>query len=169
MPSAAAISSMAMMRARLAFIGPRRRAPWVAIDTWSSWLAEVGAESTEAGCDICLFSLISAAAVHCGIMKPELRPGLRMRKGGSSEIVESISAAMRRSDSEPISATAMAMMSAAKATGSAWKLPPDSTAPSSAKTSGLSDTALASITSVRAALARRSRQAPITCGWQRKE
>ena len=92
-----------------------------------------------------------------------------MRKGGSSEIDVSISAAMRRSDSEPISATAMAIMSAAKATGSAWKFPPDSTAPSSANTSGLSDTALASMVSVRAALASRSRHAPITCGWQRKE
>ena len=38
---------MAMMRARLAFMGPRRRAPWVAIDTWSSWFAEVGAEPGE--------------------------------------------------------------------------------------------------------------------------
>ena len=34
---------------------------------------------------------------------------------------------------EPISAMAIAIMSAAKATGSAWKLPPESTAPSSAK------------------------------------
>ena len=36
MPSADAINSMAMMRARLAFIGSRRLAPCVAIDTWSS-------------------------------------------------------------------------------------------------------------------------------------
>ena len=34
--------------------------------------------------------------------------------------------AMRRSASEPISQIASAIMSAAKATGSAWKLPPDS-------------------------------------------
>ena len=36
-------------------------------------------------------------------------------------------------------------MSAAKATGSAWKLPPDSASPVSAKISGLSETPLASI------------------------
>ena len=36
---------------------------------------------------------------------------------------------MRRSDSAPISAIASARSSAANATGSAWKLPPDSTSP----------------------------------------
>ena len=66
MPCAAASHSMPRMCATLAIIGCSRRAAKVAIETWSSWLAEVGAESTEAGCDICLFSLISAAAVHCG-------------------------------------------------------------------------------------------------------
>ena len=111
----------------------------------------------------------AAAAVTCAIMKPELRPGLRMRKGGSSEIDESISAAMRRSESEPTSHTANARWSAAKATGSAWKLPPERTSPSAGKISGLSVTALASRTRTVAVCRMTSRHAPITCGWQRSE
>jgi hypothetical protein len=38
-------------------------------------LAEVGVESTEAGCDICLFSDINAADVTSAIIKPEFKPG----------------------------------------------------------------------------------------------
>jgi hypothetical protein len=60
-------------------------------------------------------------------------------------------------------------MSAAKATGSAWKLPPDSASPVSVKISGLSLTPLASASSVLAAWRSRSSQAPITCGWQRRQ
>ena len=61
--------------------------------------------------------------------------------------------AMRRSASEPISQSASAIMSAAKATGSAWKLPPDSASSVSAKISGLSVTPLASIAERRGGLA----------------
>ena len=60
------------------------------------------------------------------IMKPELRPGFGVRKAGRPDRVGSISRRSRRSESEPISQIASAMMSAAKATGSAWKLPPES-------------------------------------------
>ena len=75
---------------------------------------------------------------------------------------------MRRSEIEPTSHSAMAIMSAAKATGWAWKLPPEMAMSSSGKRIGLSVTAPASIVSVRAALSSRSSAAPITCGWQRK-
>jgi hypothetical protein len=51
----------------------------------------------------------------------------------------------------PISAMATASASAASATGSAWKLPPDTRWPSAAKTRGLSVTALASRISTSAA------------------
>ena len=68
----------------------------------------------------------SAAAVTCAIMKPELSPGFGVRNAGRPESAGSTSMAMRRSASEPISQIASAIMSAAKATGSAWKLPPDS-------------------------------------------
>ena len=74
----------------------------------------------------------------------------------------------RRSEMAPISATASAMMSATKATGSAWKLPPEITSPL-LNTSGLSDAAFASMARTRAAWCRLSRHAPITCGTQRIE
>ena len=64
-------------------------------------------------------SATSAAAVTCGIMKPELRPGFGVRKAGRPESAGSTSMAMRRSASEPISQMASAIISAAKATGSA--------------------------------------------------
>ena len=107
-------------------------------------------ESMLAGAARCLFSETSAAAVTCGIMKPELRPGLGVRNAGRRDSAGSTSMAMRRSASEPISQIASAIMSAAKATGSAWKLPPDSATPSSAKISGLSETPLASSASTPA-------------------
>ena len=169
MPCAAASNSMATMPAVLSAMSPRRRAAKVAIDTWSSWLAEVGSESTLAGCASDLFSEASAAAVTCAIMKPEFTPEAAVRKGGRPLMEASISSAMRRSESAPISAMASARWSAANATGSAWKLPPESDSPVSGNTSGLSVTPLASVSNVCAALRITSRQAPITCGWQRSE
>ena len=71
-----------MMAKRFSVMASRRRAPWHAMETWSSWLAEVGVESTEAGCDICLFSDISAADVTSAIISPEFSPGFRVRNGG---------------------------------------------------------------------------------------
>ena len=43
-------------------------------------------ESTEAGCASTLFSLNSAAAVTCGIMKPELSPAPGARNAGSPSL-----------------------------------------------------------------------------------
>ena len=71
---AAAFSAMAISR----------RAACADIDTWSSWLALVGIESTLAGKARCLFSETRAAAVTCGIMKPEFRPGLGRQEGGQA-------------------------------------------------------------------------------------
>ena len=147
----------------------RRLPAFGAIDTWSSWLAEVGRLSTLCGWARALLSLARAAAVTWAIMKPEFTPPLATRKGGSCDMCLSIISEIRRSDSEPISAIARAILSAAMATGSAWKLPPEITSPSAANTSGLSDTALASTASTSAAWRSWVRQAPITCGWQRSE
>jgi hypothetical protein len=65
-----------------------------------------------------LFSATSAAAVTCANMNPELRPGCGVKNAGSPDNAGSISMAMRRSASDPISQTANASMSAANATGS---------------------------------------------------
>ena len=104
-------------------------------------------ESTLAGWARCLFSapapLPSPAPHQTGI-----EAGLRREKRRQSRHAGSISMAMRRSASEPISQTAIARMSAANATGSAWKLPPDNASPLSAKISGLSETPFASVASV---------------------
>ena len=70
MPSAAAISSTAITPAALRAICAALRAAIGAIETWSSWPAEVGIESTLAGKARLLFSLTSAAAVTCGIIRP---------------------------------------------------------------------------------------------------
>lgn len=146
-----------------------RRAPWQAVDTWSSWLAEVGIESTEAGCDICLFPAVRAADVTSAIMKPGFSPGFGVRKTGRPQLIAgSTSMATRRWAMAPVSQTAIAISSAAKATGPAWKFPPETTRPSP-RTSGLSVAALASVRSVPAAIRRRSRPAPATCGGQRMQ
>ncbi len=75
---------------------------------------------------------------------------------------------MRRSEMLATSHSAIASVSAAKATGSAWKLPPDSESSVSGNNKGLSVTAFASIRSDSVTFLNKSRQAPITCGWQRK-
>ena len=86
-------------------------------------------------------------------MKPELSPGLGVRNAGRPDSAGSTSMAMRRSASEPISQIASASMSAANATGSAWKLPPDNASRVSAKISGLSETPFASVCKRRGRLA----------------
>ena len=125
MPCAAESSSIATMPALFAAMSESRRAAKVAMLTWSSWFAEVGRLSTLAGWASDLFSLASAAAVTCAIMKPELTPPCSTRNGGRPESVGSMRSAMRRSESAPISAIASASASAASAMGSAWKLPPE--------------------------------------------
>ena len=74
------------------------------IDTKSSLLPEVVIESTEAGCDHTLFSLTSAAAVTCGIMKPEFNPAPGARKGGSPSFSEGLTSRSRRRSEMPASA-----------------------------------------------------------------
>ena len=55
----------------------------IAIGTTSSLFPSVGMVSTLAGCESTLHSLASDAADTCAIMKPELTPASRVRKGGS--------------------------------------------------------------------------------------
>ena len=119
MPCAAAKSSMPTTPAAFSTMAPKRRAACVAMLTWSSWLAEVGMESTLHGEAMALFSATSAAAVTCAIMKPEFNPLFSTKNAGKPLIFGSTSTAVRRSDRLPISAIAMASVSAANATGSA--------------------------------------------------
>ena len=91
----------ARWRARAATFSTTRaalRAAIVPIDTWSSLLAEVGIESTLAGWESTLFSETSAAAVTCGIMKPEFSPRSRREERGEARRGRgSRSRSMRRS------------------------------------------------------------------------
>ena len=146
---------MPTMRAVFCSIGCRRRAAKVAMETWSSWLAEVGRLSTLAGCASDLFSEASAAAVTCAIMKPRVQARARREERRQARDRRCRSAARcaarrwRRSRRRRAPASRQA-----SATGSPWKLPPESrsaVAFAPAKTSGLSVTALASRTSTCAA------------------
>ena len=76
-------------------------------------------ESTDAGCDSTLFSLTSAAAVTCGIMKPEFSPAPGARNAGSPSFSAGFTSRSRRRSEIPASAlSAIAMKSSAKASGS---------------------------------------------------
>ena len=172
MPCAAASSSMPRMCAVLAIIGCRRRAAKVAIDTWSSWLAQVGRLSTLAGWASDLFSLASAAAVTWAIMKPQLRPGL-----GGEEGRQARHAGVDQHRDAPLGDRAdLGDRERHRVGGERHRLGVEVAAGddlrrrrSPANTSGLSVTALASRTSTSAAWRSWSRQAPTTCGWQRRE
>ena len=130
----------------------------------------MGVESVEQGFARCLFSLIKAALVTSAIISPLFSPGSGVRNAGRPKFIAgSTISAMRRWLIAPISASASAIWSAAKATGSAWKFPPETICPASVSTSGLSVAAFASTSSVRAACHSTSRQAPVTCGWQRMQ
>ena len=106
--------------------------------TWSSWLPDVGIESTTAGEANTLFSDTSAAAVYCAIIMPELSPPCSVRNGGSPESCGFTMRSVRRSEMLASSERAIPRKSMAMATGSPWKLPPLSTSPSSGNSSGLS-------------------------------
>ena len=115
------------------------------IDTWSSCLPDVGIVSTLAGWASTLFSLTREAAVYCASMKPELVPAAGARNGGRPrENAGSSIRSTRRSLIEASSASPIASMSAANASGSPWKFPVVITSPSGTIT-GLSTTAPSSM------------------------
>ena len=106
------------------------RAAVAPIETWSSWFAEVGIESTDAGWASTLFSDARAAAVYWSSIIPELRPAAGARNGGRPPLRRaSRSSAIRRSLIAPSSARASFAKSSARAIGSPWKLPPEMTSP----------------------------------------
>ena len=104
----AVISSIASTRSRFSTIAASLRAAIGDIETWSSLAAEVGIESTEAGCARTLHSETRPAAVTCAIMRPEWSPPSRTRNAGRSESAGLTSFSMRRSEIEARSAAAIA-------------------------------------------------------------
>ena len=91
----------------------------IPIETKSSLFPEVVIESTDAGCASTLFSLTSAAAVTCGIMKPEFIPAPGARNGGSPSLSAGFTMRSNRLSLIPARALrAIARKSSAKARGS---------------------------------------------------
>src|SRR5262249_15106893 len=105
--------------------------------TWSSRPAEEGMESTEAGWLSPRDSATRAAEVTWAIMKPELSPEFRARKGGSPLRAGFTSCSTRRSLIADSWVQAMASTSRASETGCPWKLPPETISSSAGNPSGL--------------------------------
>ena len=150
-------------------IASSRRAPCAAMDTWSSWLAEVGIESDAGRVGALLVFRDERRRRDLRDHEPRVQPRLRREEGrqaGQRRVHQHGDAPLgERTDL----AHGQAIMSAANATGSAWKLPPESASSVSGKISGLSETPFASVASSDAAWRSTSSTAPITWGWQRRQ
>src|SRR5688572_29730972 len=81
---AAVSSSMDRMRSKFFTTLKHLVAAFAPMLTWSSCPLEEGMESTEAGVQSCLFCETMLAAVYCGIMNPEFKPGLAAKNAGNS-------------------------------------------------------------------------------------
>ena len=81
-PRAAVSSSMASTRVRPSTERRSLRAAAQPIETWSSCIAELGIESTDAGIASRLRSETSAACVYWAIISPESTPGSCGEEGG---------------------------------------------------------------------------------------
>jgi hypothetical protein len=104
-----------------------------------------------AGLARCLFSLINAAVVTSAIISPEFSPGVGVRNGGKSkDSAGSTISAMRRWAIAPISADGKRDLVGGKGDRLGVEVAAGNDPSSSDSTSGLSVTALASISSVLA-------------------
>ena len=96
------------------------------IDTWSSWLSEVGIVSTLTGCASARSSATRAAAVYWATMYPLDVPASAVRNAGRRPFsVGDSSRKVRRSEIEPRSASVSRRVSKASARLWPWKLPAD--------------------------------------------
>jgi len=144
-----ASSSMPKICARFSGMGRSRRAACAAIDTWYSWLAEVGMESIAGGRGALLVLGHQRGGRHLRQHEPRVQPRLGRQERRQPRPAPGPPA--WRCGARPASRSsqiASAIMSAANATCCAWKLPPDRATPSPAIISGLSETPLASIASM---------------------
>ena len=98
----------------------------VPIETWSSWFAEDGIESTLAGWANTLFSETNEAALYWTIINPEFTPPSLTKNAGRPWLSAGFTIfSSLRSDIFAISDKAIPKKSKASAIGSPWKLPPD--------------------------------------------
>ncbi len=155
MPCAATSSSMPMIFARFAVMSSSRRAEWAAIETWSSWLALVGVESIEPGIGALLVLGKERCGRHLGDHEAgvEARLGRRETPAGRSSKPDRRGSrcAARRWRRSPRGRARSCRRRRRRARRGSCR--PRRSRPSPISTSGLSVTALASISSVRAALA----------------
>ena len=149
-------------------LSPSRRAANVAIETWSSWFAEVGRLPTEAGWASVLFSLANAAAVTWAIMKPEFRPPFSTRNGGNFER----SCRSRARSAVPTNAD-LGHRQGQVVGGHRHRLGVEIAAGKDGPILGEDDRVVGNgvglVARTSAAWRICMRQAPITCGWQRSE
>ena len=111
-PRAAVSSSMASTRVSPSTARRSLRAADQPIETWSSCIAELGMESTDAGAASRLSSETMAAWVYWAIICPESTPGSSARKGGRPWLrARSRNRSVRRSAMLARSATTMARKS----------------------------------------------------------
>ena len=144
------------------------KAPLAPMLTWSSWPLLLSALSALDGVHNCLLWETKLAAVYCGIMYPEFRPGSAAKNAGRPRWPLNI-LKVRRSDTLAHSWTARARRSIANANGWPWKLPPLTIKSSSGNTNGLSVTAFISASNTVLTPSNTSRDAPWTWGMHRNE
>ena len=101
--------------------------------------------STLAGWARTLFSETRAAAEYWTIIKPEFTPPLGVRNAGRPLYAGFTRRSIRRSETSASSDSAIFKKSKLKAMGCPWKFPPEIPLLSSLKISGLSVTALISM------------------------
>src|SRR3954447_6141083 len=168
-PRLAVSSSIARTHASASTARRSLRAADHPIETWSSCMAELGIESTDAGTARRLSSDTSPACVYWAIMYPESTPGSWARNAGSPWLrAGSRKRSVRRSEMLARLAATIARKSRTYPSGAPWKLPLDSTRPSGV-TTGLSIAAASSRSATAAAWSTVSRAPPATAGAQRSE
>ncbi len=122
---AAPISSIASTPLALSRICFAFSAPFIPIETKSSWSAAAGIDCTHAGAERMRCSTISMSAVYCDSMCPENIPAPLVRNAGSPTDSAGLSSRLsRRSESTLTMVTAAASRSSGIDTGVPWKFAP---------------------------------------------
>ena len=179
---AAQSSSIARIRSTCASTVRAWRAAVGPIETWSSWFALVGIESTDDGCASTLFSEASAAAVYWSSIRPRVQPGPRRgtraaavqarveqeRGPALADRAELGERELREVERER-DRLAVEVAAADHPAAAGRERRPPATPPPSGKTSGLSVAEFSSMSSTRRRWSSASRTAPWTCGTQRSE